>query len=139
MSTPNPLLLAKFHHKPAPAPKKPKAQPVLAKIEPTDPGKVVRPGTQPTVVEVEHDGVVKAKHLEPGQHVRPWLHNEARGSVRIVEAVTPNDDGSEVYIEFASAHPAAWFKAAYRWFDADLKGTTIQQVKHVPAFVSYFE
>lgn len=112
---------------------------VIAKVEPADPGKLVRPGLVDEVLDVIHDGVVKTKHLKRGQRVRPYLHGAARGSERVVDKVERLDDGAMVRVSFASAHPTQEFKAAYRWYDESLDGATIQHVVKKPGFVSYQE
>lgn len=132
------------------------AQPVA----PSDPGRIVRPGTVEVLSDTEvHDGVVKAKTLQRGQRVRPWLHGEAKGSERVVDKVRslkPEEAadllnkagtlkepieakdlraGDYVYITWASAHVDEIRKAAYRFFDADLKGTPL--VVKQAALVAY--
>lgn len=104
---------------------------VAAVLDPAGTAKIVRPGLIPT----EHDGVVKAKHLKDGQTVRAYLHGEPRGGERTVRTVNKIDDGAFVEIEWASGHPTATYKAAYRWHDAALAGTIINQ----PALVTYQE
>lgn len=115
---------------PAPAPR------IVAQIQAADPGKVVTLGLVDTVVETAHDGVVKTKNLLPGQRVRAFIRGEARGGERIVKNVTKVDDGAVWHVEFASAHPDQDYKAAYRWYDESLVGTTVQHVVKSPGFVA---
>lgn len=116
-----------------------KTRPVTAQLVTDVPAKTVRPGLRDEVVNDVHTGVVKTKHLKPGQEVRPYLHGRPRGGVRVVESATRVGDGATWRVEFASAHPAAEFKAAYRWFDPNLAGTLVQTVVQVPAFVPVHE
>ena len=126
-STPSPAALAHLR-KPAPAPQ------IVADVDGNQPV-VVRPGTA-VITEVRvHDGVVKAKHLKPGQQVRSWLHNQALGSVKTVESVTRIDDGEFVEVVFSSAHPSVRVKAAHRYFDETLVGSTFERKVRVAAFV----
>lgn len=124
----------------APAPARPArpepARRIIADLDPEMPAKSVRPGMRRVLVEVVSDGVVKAKHLKPGQQVRAFAHGQARGSLRTVKSVTRVGDGAMVHIEWESAHPAGEFKAAYRWYDAALDGTVSQHVERVPGFVA---
>lgn len=132
MSTiPTPMI---FANRKAPLPEPPVIK-VLAVVEPQDPGKVVTLGTRDDVVTTVHTGVVKTKHLKRGQRVRPFVHGEARGSERVVGKVTKIDDGAFWHVEWASAHPAQDYRAAYRWFDEALAGADVQHVVKVPAFV----
>jgi hypothetical protein len=128
MNNPSPMIMK---NRPV-APKRPEVPQVVAKVDPAEPAKVVRPGLALTYG--KHHGIVKTKQLQPGQRVRPFLHGEPRGGERIVETVTKLDDGAMVEITWASGHPTATYKAAYRWFDADLVGTPVAYV--APAFVA---
>lgn len=135
-SIPSPLAIAALAKRKQAAVPAPPVTRVLAVIEPSDPGKRVTLGTRDEVVTLgTHDGVVKAKHLQRGQRVRPFVNGEPRGSERIVASVTKVDDGAEWHVEFASAHPAQNYKAAYRWFDESLVGTDVQAIVKRPAFV----
>jgi hypothetical protein len=140
-TVPNPSIMARF------------VRPVTvaaAPVEPTDPGRIVRPGLVDTVSDTAvHDGVVKAKHLKPGMEVRPFLHGEPRGSVRTVATVkhirgkdaeeAGLEDGAFVEITYSSQHPHDTGdrrkKAAYRFHDASLAGTPL--VVKTPALVAY--
>lgn len=82
-------------------------KPVIAKVTPTEDAKTY---------DVSHPQVVKAKHLELGVEYRPFVHGQPRGTVRVPEAVTRNEDGSEVYVEFSTSHAAQPYKAAYRFW-----------------------
>lgn len=104
---------------------------VVADLTPSDHVKIVRPGR----ITGHHDGVVKAKHLKPGQTVRAFLHGEARGGERTVGTVKRIEDGAFVEVEWSSGHPTATYKAAYRWYDEKLAGKTISK----PALVDYQE
>lgn len=133
MSTiPSPSIMAKFK---APV----TTQVVVADVQPIDPGKIVRPGLVDQEYALEHDGVVKTKHLKKGQVVRAFAHGAPRGGERVVESIERLGDGATVLVTFSSPHPPAEYKAAYRWFDATLKGTTIRRTKKVPALVAYEE
>lgn len=152
-NTPNPSIMARFT--------KPVVQSVVVANEPvtpTDPGRIVRPGLVPTVTEDLHDGVVKAKHLKPGQDVRPW-HSQhgARGSERTVlkvRKITDTDElaalaasgviresdpqpGGYVEVSYSTLHPSQVLKSAYRFHDSALAGTPL--VKNLPGFVAYQE
>jgi hypothetical protein len=105
------------------------ARPQLAAAMNLD-GKVVRPA--PHTERRKHDGIVKAKHLKPGQIVQAYLQGHARGGSRTVESVTRLGDGSMVRITWSSGQAPADYKAAYRWFDAALVGKPVNYV--VPAF-----
>lgn len=140
MSTPNPTIMQKF------APtfikpdfKKPDPEPIVAELDLSQPGLIVRPGLRPEGYDVEHDGVVKAKHLKSGQIVQSWLHGEPKGARKTVATVTPSEDGSMVTVTFSSKHPDMTVKAAYRYYDSALKGTTVRRVRQVPALVAYEE
>lgn len=104
---------------------------VTADLTSAAPIKIVRPGR----ITDTHDGVIKAKHLKPGQTVRAFLHGEPRGGERTVGKVTRIDDGAFVEIEWASGQPTATYKAAYRWHDESLANTTVTK----PALVDYQE
>lgn len=133
MSVPTPLSMPK--RKPVVLPEPP-VHKLLVAVDPGDPGKRVTLGTREEVLTVGvHDGVVKTKHLERGQRIRPFVHGQARGSERIVANVTKVEDGEFWRIEWATPHPAQSYKAAYRWFDESLVGTDVQAVHKVPAFV----
>lgn len=136
-TTPSPLMFAK-PRPPKPLPPRPEPQ-IIAAIEPTDPGNVVTLGLVPELVESLHDGVVKTKQLKRGQRVRPFVHGKPCGGERIVERVTKVDNGAVWHVEFATAHPAQDFKAAYRWHDESLVGTTRQEIIKVPGFVPAHE
>src|SRR3954469_21156915 len=116
MSAPSPLFLA------AQAEQRKQAALVL----PTEPAKV-RPGRVDQQVVRIHDGVVKAKHLEPGMVVRPFVRGVARSSERTVQAVTKVDDGAIVHVEFSSAHVDQDYKAAYRWYCEALDGMPVTE------------
>lgn len=116
------------------------AKPVLyAELAPESEAKTVRPGTRPVVVESLHDGVVKAKHLKPGQRVRAWLHDAPRGGERVVATVERINAGARVHVTFSSAHDPVTYKAAYRFYDESLVGTPVQRTNMVPALVAYEE
>lgn len=104
---------------------------ITAVVEPSDHSKLVRPG----LVTSQHDGVVKAKQLKPGQKVRAFLQGAPRGAERVVGKVTRLGDGAMVQIEWASGQPTSEYKAAYRWHDASLEGSPISK----PALVAYQE
>lgn len=117
------------------------AKPVVAaETEGGAPARTVRPGLIQKRVEVTHDGIVKAKHLQPGQVVRAYIKGEPRGGVRVVESVERLDDGAFVEVTFSSDDPTTVYKAAYRFFVADLVGTTLRhKVVSTPALVAYEE
>jgi hypothetical protein len=133
MSTiPSPSVMAKF--------KAPVAtEVVVADVQPVDPGTTVRPGLRDEVQALAHDGVVKTKHLQPGQVVRAFAHGEPRGGERVIESIERLDDGAMVLVTFSSPHPPTEYKAAYRWYDASLEGATIRRTRQVPALVAYEE
>jgi len=135
-ATPTPAIFANKKQRPVPAPPK---RVSIAQVEATDPGVIVRPGLRDEVVSTIHSGVVKTKHLERGQRVRPFVHDAPRGGERIVDKVTRLDGGAVVEVEWASAHPTSQHKAAYRWYDESLDGATVEHVVKVPGFVSYQE
>lgn len=124
-TTPNPMTV--FGARKAPA----VTTAIAAVVTPNEPGKIVRPG----LVTSEHDGVVKAKHVKKGQKVRAFIHGKAVGGERVVGKVTRIDDGASVEIEWASGHPTAQYKAAYRFHDAALQGSAIKR----PALIAYQE
>lgn len=137
---PNPL--AVFGNRKAPAiPARPQ---VAAPVDLADPGVIVRPGLVPQVLaDVTHDGVVKAKHLQRGQRVRPFVRDRKtgeqapRGSERIVGSVKRVQGGAFVEITWASAHSTETRPAAYRFHDEALVGGPV--VVHAPGFVAYQE
>jgi len=120
-------------------------QPVIADVNPDQASKLVRPGLALVDVVDTHDGVIKAKHAEPGQEVRAWLHGQPRGGVRVIDTVTPLGEpgtpefGAEVEITFLSAHPVTTYKAAYRFYVEALDGAPITRKQRVPALVPYTE
>lgn len=99
------------------------------------PGHVVTLGSRTVEQVTVHDGVVRAKHLKPGQVVRAWLHDAPRGSEREVASVEPINDGSMVRITWATQHPVSEVKAAYRYHDAALEGTEVVKRVRQRAFV----
>lgn len=117
------------------------ARPVVAaEVEGAAPARTVRPGLIQKRVEVHHDGIVKAKHLQPGQVVRAYLKDAPRGGERTVESVERLEDGALVRVTFSSDHPTTDYKAAYRFFVADLVGATVRhRVVSEPALVAYEE
>lgn len=141
MSTPNPK--AVFGNRKAPViPAPPVHTPVVvAQVQPIEPGQIVRPGYVDAIETSIHDGVVKAKHLQKGQRVRAYLHGKPQGGERIVQNVTrvPDTDGALVEIEWASGHPTSQHKAAYRWHDASLVGTSVDRIVKQPALIAYQE
>jgi hypothetical protein len=113
---------------------------VIAQTEPEAPASgLVRPGLREQVVEVLHDGVIKAKTLKSGQKVRAFLHGAPRGGERTVSKVTRSQDGATVIVEFSSPHPTTEYKAAYRFYDATLVDTVVRHIEKVPALVAYEE
>ena len=128
MSTPSPSLMPKF-----------KAPAIIATTQVTEPAKIVRPGMREQVTAVQHDGVVKAKNLKKGQVVRAWLHGGPKGGERVVESVERIEDGAMVRVTFSSPHPTTDYKAAYRFYDASLVGTTVEHITKQPALVPYEE
>lgn len=138
-STPTPATLF-GNRKAATVPPAPVRTPQqIAVINPTDPGKRVTLGLVDEVVTTLHDGVVKTKHLERGQRVRAFVKGEPRGGERIVDTVTKIEDGEYWHVTFASPHPAMDYKAAYRWYDASLKGTEVPHLVKRQGFVPAFE
>lgn len=128
MPVPTPAMLAKLAERRQ-----------VAALTPDDAAKIVRPGLVEQEVHVIHDGVLKTKHLEPGMKVRPYLHGAPRGSERTVLYAQRLDDGAMWHVEFQSAHPAADYKAAYRWYCEALDGATVARFVKQPAFVAYQE
>ena len=116
-----------------------KKAPLVAKVSPSEPAKIVRPGTAEDVVTSVHDGVVKTKHLKPGQSVRAFVRGEPRGSVHVVSKIERLEGGALWRVEFSSGHPTLEYKAAYRWFDESLVGSVVQHVVKRPALVAYEE
>lgn len=112
---------------------------VVADTQPEQDAKIVRPGLRTVTEYVEHDGVVKAKHLKEGMRVRAYLHGKACGGERVVKSVQRSEDGSMVRVEFSSPHPTTDYKAAYRFYVADLAGTLVAKAHQVPALVPYEE
>lgn len=111
----------------------------VAAIDPNAKAKVVRPGLIEVEVPYIHDGVIKTKHLVPGITVRPFLHGEPRGGERVIKSVTKVDDGAVWHIEFASAHVAQDYKAAYRWYCEAIDGATMTRKVRQPSLVPYVE
>lgn len=139
MSTtvPNPSVMARFKK---PVFEKPALVTALvAEVEPEHDAKIVRPGLRTVTEYVEHDGVVKAKHLKEGMEVRAFLHGAPRGGKRVVKSIERIDDGAQVRVEFSSPHPTTDYKAAYRFHVEALVGTPVPKVKQVPALVPYEE
>ena len=138
MSAPTPAIFATRKKPVVPAaPQRPAR--ISATIDTTEPGTIVRPGLVPEIIESIHDGVVKSKHLERGQRVRPFVHGEARGSERIVANVERLQGGAVVRVTWASAHAPSEHKAAYRWFDESLVGVVVEHIVRKPGFVNYQE
>lgn len=114
----------------------PSREQVAASIDTDRKAKVVRPGPKTVLVDGVDDGVRKAKTLVKGQRVRPFLHGEARGGVRVVEANESLEDGAIRRISFSSGHPTQDYKAAYRFLDVDAEGKpTKVRVAAEPSFV----
>lgn len=134
MSVPTPAILANIATR-----KQAERQLTIATIDGNDPGKVVTLGRRNQVVESIHTGVIKTKQLTPGARVRAFIRGEARGGERVVASVTKIDDGAFWHVEFSSAHPAQDYKAAYRWFDESLVGSTVRHTVKVPAFVAKYD
>lgn len=130
-TAPSPFVMQRF------APKSP--EPIVAHLDPAEPGSIVRPGLVDEVTEVEHDGIVKAKQVKKGMVVRAYLHGAPRGGERIVESVEVLDGGATVRVTFSSKHSTADYKAAYRFYVKALVGTTIRRTRKVPALVPYQE
>lgn len=74
-----------------------------------------------------HDGIVKTKNLKAGMVVRAWFNGEPHGGERTVGAdpVKATEDGAMWTVTFSSPHPDQTYKAAYRWFVAELVGTPL--------------
>ena len=132
-TTPSPAMLARIKRTPVPQAE------IVADLAPQETAKIVRPGYKKVVTESVHDGIVKAKHLTPGQEVRAYLHGRAVGGVRTVANVERLDDGATIRVTFSSDHPVTAYKAAYRFFDASLEGSIVKHTKSVPALVAYEE
>lgn len=130
MSTPNPNVMARL--------KRPTIA-VAANVNPDSKAKLVRPGLREETVHYPHDGIIKAKALEPGMSVRAYLHDKPCGGVRVVEEVRSINDGAMVRVSFSTPHPTSDYKAAYRFFVEELVGKPVKHVKHVPALVPYEE
>lgn len=128
MSAPNPTMIAKVAQRRH-----------VAQIDPDAKAKVVRPGVVEVEVPYIHDGVVKTKQLVPGITIRPYLHGQPRGGERVIKSVTKIDDGAMWHVEFASAHVAQDYKAAYRWYCEAIDGATMTRKVRQPALVPYVE
>lgn len=150
--TPSPAMFAK---------KKPAiARVIAADITPSDPGRIVRPGTRKEYTGETHDGVLKAKALREGMVVRSFLHGQPKGADKTVEyarklnkideikhlleegAITLREGeeaqpGAFVEVTFSSPHPTMYVRAAYRFHSVALAGTPL--ATDVPAFVAYQE
>lgn len=107
------------------------SEPVTAQITAElSPGQVVTLGSRTVEQVIVHDGVIRAKHLKPGQVVRAWLHGEPRGGERQVESVESIEGGAMVRITWATEHPVSEVKAAYRYHDKTLEGQrTVKRVR----------
>lgn len=128
MSVPNPTVLARIAERK-----------LAAAAVPTEKAKHVRPGlVEQTVTEI-HQGVVKSKHLEPGMEVQPMVHGTPRGSKRVVKKISRVGNGAMWLVEWATPHPDAEFKAAYRWYCEALDGATVTRTVKVPGLVPYQE
>lgn len=99
------------------------------------PGQVMTLGTRVVEQVAIHDGVIRAKHLRPGQVVRAWLHGAPRGGEREVATVESFDNGSMVRITWATPHPVSEVKAAYRYYDKALEGQQIVKRVRQRSFV----
>jgi hypothetical protein len=128
MTTPNPTMLAAIAQRRQ-----------AALLDETAKAKIVRPGRASREINVISDGVFKTKHLEPGMKVRPFVKGEPRGSERTIKSAKRLGNGAEWHIEFESAHPAANYKAAYRWYCQMMDGATITRTVSEPALVAYEE
>lgn len=135
MSTPSPALMPQFK---VPVVDVEPTERIVSEFD-AEAGAKVRPGFKIQIVETPHDGVIKAKNAQPGQTVRAFLNGEPRGGERVVDSVTPNEDGSLINITFLSAHPTTEYKAAYRFYVEDLVGTPVRTRRQVPALVPYEE
>lgn len=144
MTTPNPASVFGSRKVTAP-PAPPKTQALVAKVEPSDPGKLVRPGFADVVESYIHDGVFKTKQLQPGQRVRAYVRDHTtgkslpRGAERIVERANKIGDGEFWEVQWASGHPTSQHKAAYRWHDESMDGATSHRVVKQAALVPYEE
>jgi len=141
-AVPSPSVMEKFAPKPPvdePVAETPTVTVVLADLDPMQPGQIVRPGLREQFVEVDHDGVIKAKQVKEGMVVRAFLHGKPCGGERTVSTVKRSEDGSMVHVEFSSPHPPTDYKAAYRFFVKALVGTKVRQRTVVPALVPYEE
>lgn len=135
MTVPTPSTI--FANRKAPVVPAPPAR-TAAPIDVNEPGTIVRPGMVEVLDEnVTHDGVVKAKHLQRGQRVRPYVRGQARGSERVVGSVERTQGGAFVKITWASPHSPEERAASYRFFDEALVGTPM--VVRKPGFVAYQE
>lgn len=129
---PSPLVMANFRRPVAPPAPPAPAQPVVQNIAITPvtdltPGKIVRPtGRRTVLVTKVDDGVRKAKQIQPGMRVRPYLNGEAKGGERVVSSVERINDNTLVRITFSSGHPTQDYKPAYRFIDLDAVGREIQ-------------
>lgn len=122
------------------APAAPKTTPkpsALVRLDPIEPGTLVRPGTVEQVTVTS--GVIKAKHVKPGMELRAFLKGEPRGAKRTVASKrrVPGTDGAKVEITWTEDSPlphVSEYAAAYRFH-----GEAIEVVKHVPTLVPYSE
>lgn len=106
---------------------------VAAVVTELTPGKIVRPiGKRHVLVERLDDGVRKAKQLQPGMRVRPYIKGEARGGERVVETVERVEDDTLVRISFSTGHPTQDYKPAYRFVHLDAIGQVIQVREQAP-------
>lgn len=125
---PTPLLMARKRPDTVPTvpDRMPSRQEVGVLLDTDAPSRVVAPGGRRTVlVTTVDDGVRKAKQVQPGQRVQPFIHGVARGGVRVVESVERIEDNTLVRITFSSGHPAQDYKPAYRFIDLDAVGKEI--------------
>lgn len=105
----------------------------------------VQPGLVEEVIEGLHDGVVKAKHLEPGMEVQPWVKDRRteqwapRGSRRIVKSTRRVQNGAFVEITWATPHSPERRPASYTFHCAELVDTVKYDVVRKPGFVAYQE
>ena len=112
---------------------------IVAEHDPSKP-KRTRPGIVQQRVEVIHDGVIKAKQLEPGMMVKAYLHGSPKGGERVVGSVERVGDGATVMVTFSSPHPATEYAAAYRFHCEALVGSAVRhKVISLPALVPYEE
>lgn len=138
--TPSPLVMAQFRRPVTPPipdrmPSRQEVQGIAIKpITDLTPGKIVRPTGKRTVLVVKvDDGVRKAKQVQPGMRVRPYLNGEARGGERVVQSVERIQDNTMVRIAFSSGHPTQEYKPAYRWVDLDAIGRETQVRESAPS------